>query len=112
MGHQTRLSPARCRICFLILAHRPMRDKRSRWTRARTRTSIISILLGRILALPHGYGWLSSEVAPSIRTLANGLPRYAQVDWQIFERKPTFVEGGATVGLHDDFTKAPAIQTM
>ena len=39
-------------------------------------------------------------------TLANGLLRYPHLDWQIFERKPTFVERGATVGFRENGTKA------
>ena len=39
-------------------------------------------------------------------TLANGLLHYPHIDWQIFERKASFVERGATVGFRDNGTKA------
>lgn len=41
-------------------------------------------------------------------TLANGLLRYPHIDWQVFEKKSTFVERGATVGFRDNGTKALA----
>lgn len=41
-------------------------------------------------------------------TLANGLLQHSHIDWQIFERKSSFVERGATVGWRDNATKALA----